>query len=249
MLLLCFCLKHVSLAFVGRWECPWHQCDVCGKEAASFCEMCPSSFCKQHREGMLFISKLDGRLSCSEHDPCGPDPLEPGEIREYVLPPLKAVGVAPPPLTAAPSVAAAQPALKPANGRPPPVTSSAPLPLYSAPSHPYVSGAPKSILGSSASQFRENKEVEDDDEDDEDDEDDDDVGEEEDLEDDGEIEDGEVIGLDEEDADDYEEEDGEIVEDEGLDLEVEDGPTMDDEDPEYLDEEEGEVIESRKPRA
>lgn len=33
---------------------------------------------------MLFISKLDGKLSCSEHDPCGPDPLEPGEIREYM---------------------------------------------------------------------------------------------------------------------------------------------------------------------
>ncbi|XP_060053208.1 histone-lysine N-methyltransferase, H3 lysine-36 specific isoform X2 [Erinaceus europaeus] len=72
----------------GKWECPWHQCDICGKEAASFCEMCPSSFCKQHREGMLFISKLDGRLSCTEHDPCGPNPLEPGEIREYVPPPI-----------------------------------------------------------------------------------------------------------------------------------------------------------------
>uniref|UniRef100_A0A8C2TFP4 Histone-lysine N-methyltransferase, H3 lysine-36 specific n=1 Tax=Coturnix japonica TaxID=93934 RepID=A0A8C2TFP4_COTJA len=70
----------------GKWECPWHQCDMCGKEAASFCEMCPRSFCKQHREGMLFISKLDGRLSCTEHDPCGPNPLEPGEIREYAPP-------------------------------------------------------------------------------------------------------------------------------------------------------------------
>ncbi|XP_057676833.1 uncharacterized protein nsd1b isoform X2 [Corythoichthys intestinalis] len=67
----------------GRWECPRHQCDICGKEALSFCEMCPSSFCAQHREGLLFISKLDGKLSCTEHDPCGPDPLEPGEIREY----------------------------------------------------------------------------------------------------------------------------------------------------------------------
>uniref|UniRef100_A0A087X2L3 Histone-lysine N-methyltransferase, H3 lysine-36 specific n=1 Tax=Poecilia formosa TaxID=48698 RepID=A0A087X2L3_POEFO len=67
----------------GRWECPWHQCDVCGKEAASFCEMCPSSYCPQHRDGLLFISKLDGKLCCSEHDPCGPEPLEPGEIREY----------------------------------------------------------------------------------------------------------------------------------------------------------------------
>uniref|UniRef100_A0A250Y8C2 Histone-lysine N-methyltransferase, H3 lysine-36 specific n=3 Tax=Castor canadensis TaxID=51338 RepID=A0A250Y8C2_CASCN len=72
----------------GWFQSPFHQCDVCGKEAASFCEMCPSSFCKQHREGMLFISKLDGRLSCTEHDPCGPNPLEPGEIREYVPPPV-----------------------------------------------------------------------------------------------------------------------------------------------------------------
>ncbi|XP_077465484.1 histone-lysine N-methyltransferase, H3 lysine-36 specific-like [Stigmatopora argus] len=67
----------------GRWECPWHQCDICGEEACSFCEMCPSSFCQAHCNGMLFISKLDGKPSCSEHDPCGPDPLEPGEIREY----------------------------------------------------------------------------------------------------------------------------------------------------------------------
>ncbi|KAE8614896.1 hypothetical protein XENTR_v10008346 [Xenopus tropicalis] len=76
------CLK-LTRRPAGKWECPWHQCDICHKEAASLCEMCPSSFCKQHREGMLFISKLDGRLSCTEHDPCGPHPLEPGEIREY----------------------------------------------------------------------------------------------------------------------------------------------------------------------
>ncbi|XP_078267758.1 uncharacterized protein LOC144600162 isoform X2 [Rhinoraja longicauda] len=71
----------------GKWECPWHQCDVCGKEAVSFCELCPSSFCTDHRDGALFISKLDGRLSCNEHDPCGPVPLEPGEIREIMPPP------------------------------------------------------------------------------------------------------------------------------------------------------------------
>uniref|UniRef100_A0A8C6V1G1 Histone-lysine N-methyltransferase, H3 lysine-36 specific n=1 Tax=Neogobius melanostomus TaxID=47308 RepID=A0A8C6V1G1_9GOBI len=67
----------------GRWECPRHQCDICGKEAKSYCEMCPSSFCDQHKEGLLFKSKLDGKLCCNEHDPCGPNPLEPGEIREY----------------------------------------------------------------------------------------------------------------------------------------------------------------------
>ncbi|XP_075456937.1 histone-lysine N-methyltransferase, H3 lysine-36 specific isoform X3 [Ascaphus truei] len=74
---------HLTRRPAGKWECPWHQCDICNKDAASFCEMCPSSFCKQHREDMLFISKLDGRLSCTEHDPCGLHPLEPGEIREY----------------------------------------------------------------------------------------------------------------------------------------------------------------------
>lgn len=83
---------------VGRWECPWHQCDLCGQEAASFCEMCPSSYCVEHRDGMLFISKLDGRLSCSEHDPCGPEPLEPGEIREYIPEHANAYPVKPVPL-------------------------------------------------------------------------------------------------------------------------------------------------------
>ncbi|GAA6083754.1 histone-lysine N-methyltransferase NSD2 isoform X1 [Tachysurus ichikawai] len=82
----------------GRWECPWHQCDLCGQEAASFCEMCPSSYCVEHRDGMLFISKLDGRLSCSEHDPCGPEPLEPGEIREYIPEHANAYPVKPVPL-------------------------------------------------------------------------------------------------------------------------------------------------------
>uniref|UniRef100_A0AAV2J9N8 Zinc finger PHD-type domain-containing protein n=1 Tax=Knipowitschia caucasica TaxID=637954 RepID=A0AAV2J9N8_KNICA len=67
----------------GRWECPRHQCDSCGKEAKSFCEICPSSFCDVHKDGRLFKSKVDGKLLCSEHDPCGPHPLEPGEIREY----------------------------------------------------------------------------------------------------------------------------------------------------------------------
>lgn len=110
----------------GKWECPWHQCDICGKEAASFCEMCPSSFCKQHREGMLFISKLDGRLSCTEHDPCGPNPLEPGEIREYVPPPAPVPGAAPrgPTASEKPPANTSQPDRPPPSRtdcRPPPV--------------------------------------------------------------------------------------------------------------------------------
>ncbi|KAJ8394454.1 hypothetical protein AAFF_G00046650 [Aldrovandia affinis] len=123
----------------GRWECPWHQCDLCGGEAASFCEMCPSSFCPRHREGMLFISKLDGRLSCSEHDPCGPDPLEPGEIREYVPPdqvPKGQGGALPqlPPLTAGtapPSIPSpTRPTSKPTPEPALPGRGPAPPPLY-----------------------------------------------------------------------------------------------------------------------
>ncbi|XP_016140599.1 histone-lysine N-methyltransferase, H3 lysine-36 and H4 lysine-20 specific-like [Sinocyclocheilus grahami] len=115
----------------GRWECPWHQCNECGREAASYCEMCPNSYCKQHREGMLFISKLDGKLSCSEHDPCGPDPLEPGEIREYVpgtpiLPPLPNMSVSGRiPLPALPPAA---PLFIPAPNRP----------VFQAQRHPYA---------------------------------------------------------------------------------------------------------------
>ncbi|KAF0878356.1 NSD3 methyltransferase, partial [Crocuta crocuta] len=56
----------------GKWECPWHQCGECGSAAVSFCEFCPRSFCKDHREGALVPSALEGRLCCSEHDPQSP---------------------------------------------------------------------------------------------------------------------------------------------------------------------------------
>lgn len=119
----------------GRWECPWHQCNECGREAASYCEMCPNSYCKQHREGMLFISKLDGKLSCSEHDPCGPDPLEPGEIREYV--PSTPILHPPPKMSGAglSAVRIPQPALPPAA----PLFIPAPnRPVFKAQREPYT---------------------------------------------------------------------------------------------------------------
>ncbi|EPY82275.1 histone-lysine N-methyltransferase NSD3 [Camelus ferus] len=56
----------------GKWECPWHRCDQCGGAAASFCEFCPRSFCKEHQEGALVPSALEGRLCCSEHVPGAP---------------------------------------------------------------------------------------------------------------------------------------------------------------------------------
>ena len=62
-----FCL--VTPCFLaGKWECPWHHCDVCGKPSTSFCHFCPNSFCKDHQDGTAFGSTQDGRSFCAEHD-------------------------------------------------------------------------------------------------------------------------------------------------------------------------------------
>uniref|UniRef100_A0A672SGU3 Nuclear receptor binding SET domain protein 3 n=1 Tax=Sinocyclocheilus grahami TaxID=75366 RepID=A0A672SGU3_SINGR len=80
----------------GRWECPWHQCSVCQRTAASLCHFCPSSFCREHERGQLLVSALDNRPCCSNHDPQRPlgpqaspsqvtgkkEPLEAGEEGE-----------------------------------------------------------------------------------------------------------------------------------------------------------------------
>lgn len=53
----------------GRWDCPWHHCDVCGKNSEAFCQLCPNSFCKAHQEGALHPRPLPGGpLCCQEHD-------------------------------------------------------------------------------------------------------------------------------------------------------------------------------------
>uniref|UniRef100_A0ACB8ET72 Histone-lysine N-methyltransferase nsd2 n=1 Tax=Sphaerodactylus townsendi TaxID=933632 RepID=A0ACB8ET72_9SAUR len=60
------CLGLVKRPF-GKWECPWHHCDDCGKPSASFCHFCPNSFCKDHYSEMLLRSNSDGQLFCSDH--------------------------------------------------------------------------------------------------------------------------------------------------------------------------------------
>ncbi|KAJ7423338.1 histone-lysine N-methyltransferase NSD3 isoform X3 [Willisornis vidua] len=65
------CLSLTQPPF-GKWECPWHQCDVCSNPAVSFCEFCPHSFCKDHEKGALVPSALDSRPCCSAHDPKAP---------------------------------------------------------------------------------------------------------------------------------------------------------------------------------
>ncbi|XP_051279435.1 histone-lysine N-methyltransferase NSD3 isoform X3 [Dicentrarchus labrax] len=56
----------------GRWECPWHDCTVCGAPASSLCDFCPRSFCRDHEAGALTSSSLEGRPCCSSHDPVSP---------------------------------------------------------------------------------------------------------------------------------------------------------------------------------
>ncbi|XP_029448352.1 histone-lysine N-methyltransferase NSD2 [Rhinatrema bivittatum] len=70
-----FCTKAYHLSCLdlekrpfGKWECPWHHCDVCGKPSSTFCQFCPNSFCKEHKDETLLYTTVDGQLLCSEHD-------------------------------------------------------------------------------------------------------------------------------------------------------------------------------------
>ncbi|XP_037394185.1 histone-lysine N-methyltransferase NSD2 isoform X1 [Pygocentrus nattereri] len=61
------CLDRTKRPF-GRWDCPWHHCDVCGKPSDVFCQHCPNSFCKAHEEGALRPHPITGQLCCQEHE-------------------------------------------------------------------------------------------------------------------------------------------------------------------------------------
>ena len=64
----CYHLKCLTLSGMprGRWDCPWHFCDVCGKRATQYCQLCPNSFCAAHSEGELF-ELSGGVMACDEH--------------------------------------------------------------------------------------------------------------------------------------------------------------------------------------
>uniref|UniRef100_A0A7N6BD87 Nuclear receptor binding SET domain protein 2 n=1 Tax=Anabas testudineus TaxID=64144 RepID=A0A7N6BD87_ANATE len=48
------CLNLTKRPF-GRWDCPWHHCDICGKNSEAFCQLCPNSYCKAHQEGFYIL--------------------------------------------------------------------------------------------------------------------------------------------------------------------------------------------------
>uniref|UniRef100_A0A8C2KXI0 Nuclear receptor binding SET domain protein 2 n=1 Tax=Cyprinus carpio TaxID=7962 RepID=A0A8C2KXI0_CYPCA len=84
------CLDRTKRPF-GRWDCPWHHCDVCGKNSDAFCQLCPNSFCKTHQEGALRSHPLMGQLCCQEHEdsdicPQAETPLSNQNVRMLNLP-------------------------------------------------------------------------------------------------------------------------------------------------------------------
>ena len=76
-LLLCdrkHCSKAYHLACIGRkvippkhtkWECPRHFCQVCQKNATTFCSSCPVSFCEKH--SLARFAENDEKLYCLEY--------------------------------------------------------------------------------------------------------------------------------------------------------------------------------------
>ena len=50
----------------GKWICPWHFCDKCGKWANILCSECTNSYCRAHSSCQ--ITDVDnGILLCSDH--------------------------------------------------------------------------------------------------------------------------------------------------------------------------------------
>ncbi|XP_039694230.1 histone-lysine N-methyltransferase NSD2 isoform X1 [Pteropus medius] len=75
----------------GKWECPWHHCDVCGKPSTSFCHFCPNSFCKEHQDGTAFSSTQDGQSYCCEHD-LGTESIRSAKAEKPFPEPIKSKG-------------------------------------------------------------------------------------------------------------------------------------------------------------
>ena len=49
----------------GRWDCPWHYCDICGAKSVYHCSSCYNSACDQHYKGLIIVSDLStGVLQC-----------------------------------------------------------------------------------------------------------------------------------------------------------------------------------------
>ncbi|KAJ3613756.1 hypothetical protein NHX12_020002 [Muraenolepis orangiensis] len=82
----------------GRWDCPWHHCDVCGKTSEAFCQLCPNSFCRSHQEGALQTRTTSSSQLCLYCTDLGPlaDLGPPGAPRPTWGPPADLGDLGPP---------------------------------------------------------------------------------------------------------------------------------------------------------
>ncbi|XP_014272236.1 histone-lysine N-methyltransferase NSD3 isoform X1 [Halyomorpha halys] len=51
----------------GGWVCPWHQCSVCSATKVQRCTLCINSYCSEHAEGNISLSRNHGLL-CFSHN-------------------------------------------------------------------------------------------------------------------------------------------------------------------------------------
>ncbi|XP_033125490.1 histone-lysine N-methyltransferase NSD2-like [Anneissia japonica] len=58
------CLKLEKKPY-GKWDCPWHHCDDCGKVAKLLCVICPNSYCDTHKVDKSKV--IEGLTVCIEH--------------------------------------------------------------------------------------------------------------------------------------------------------------------------------------
>lgn len=54
--------------FLGKWICPWHNCNICAKRTIRCCVKCLNSYCPEHSEGYIRHDRALGFV-CFEHDP------------------------------------------------------------------------------------------------------------------------------------------------------------------------------------
>ena len=59
-------LHYSFFVCLGKWVCPWHHCDECGKPAVQLCVECPNSFCNAHQAGNTKI--FEDKIYCLEHN-------------------------------------------------------------------------------------------------------------------------------------------------------------------------------------
>lgn len=65
----CFVCLNLEKSPYGKWECPCHHCDWCGRRAQYFCSFCPNSFCATHVHNQLQPSIPNKFDTCLDHDP------------------------------------------------------------------------------------------------------------------------------------------------------------------------------------